>query len=313
MKVTVLLPVYNGKKYLKNAIESILFQEFGDFEFLIIDDASSDGSSDIIRGYAKKDRRIHAVFHTSNVGLANTLNEGLNLSKGTYIARMDQDDESLPQRLKTQYMFMETRPEIALSGSYVYHIAKTNQRLRLIKVPIDPSEIQIKLESENCFYHPSVIFRRQEINSLGGYQSKYKNTEDYDLWLRASKKYKMANIPIPLLRYRININGMTVDRRWEQLFYFFLAQAENAEEQDRQSPEQVAENKIKGIDRNDFFVDVTQKTAEDLLRAGFLNDTFRLLWNTSHEIGLKCLFKVVRNILQTKAIYKSFIGDDTVF
>jgi len=313
MKITVLLPVYNGKNYLKNAIESILLQEYSEFEFLILDDASTDGSKDIINEYAKKDRRIHAIYHTSNMGLANTLNEGISLAKGIYIARMDQDDESLPSRLKIQYMFMETRPEIILSGSYVYHISRLYQKFRLITVPTNPSEIQMKLHSENCFYHPSVIFRRQEIVSLGGYKSKFKNTEDYDLWLRVSKRYKMANIPIPLLRYRININGMTVQRRWEQLFYFFLAQAENKKQKNGQTAEQIAENKMKEINRNNFFIDVTHKTAEDLLRAGFINDTFRLLWKTSNEIGLKFLFKVVINILQNKSIYKSLIGEETVF
>ena len=312
MKISVLMPVYNGRKYLENAIESILIQDFDDFEVLIIDDGSTDGSRDILEEYAKKDGRINAVFHRSNSGLATTLNEGLNIAKGKYVVRMDQDDESLSHRLKAQYIFMETRPEIVLSGSFVYHICNSNKRKRLVKLPTEPTEINLRLRKENCFYHPSVIFRRKEILAIGGYHTKFQNTEDYDLWLRISKKYKMANIPIPLLNYRINIDGMTIDRRWEQLFYFFLAQAENTTQKNGQEAEQIAENEMNKINRKNFFIEVTQKTSEDLLRAGFIGDTLKILWNISHEIGLKCLLRVVCNLLQTKEIYKSFICDDNI-
>src|SRR5580704_10986332 len=120
--ITVVLPVYNAGTPLVLAIESILRQSRADFEFLIIDDGSTDRSRDLIRSYAKKDSRIRIVFHAANQGLARTLHEGLRLAAGKYVIRMDGDDESLPERIATQVDFLDARPEVSVAGSFVYHM-----------------------------------------------------------------------------------------------------------------------------------------------------------------------------------------------
>ena len=314
MKVTVLLPVFNGEPHLKIAIESILVQNFADFEFIIIDDASSDRSPKVIRKYAKKDNRIRAIYHSSNQGLASTLNEGLHIARSTYVARIDQDDEALPHRLKTQYLYMQTRPEVIVSGSYAFHISNKNRRVRLIKVPTTSSEIKKTLKSQNCFYHPSVMFRKKEVIKLGGYRSKFKNAEDYDLWLRVSKRYQMANIPMPLIRYRINITGMTFNRKWEQLYYFFLAQVGHEDEENVfANHEQKAKSKLEATSKTDFLSNVATATAEELIRLGFLNDTIKLIWYFSKDIGWKNTLEIIWDLIQRQKMIRSFEDEDWIF
>lgn len=286
MKISVLLPVYNGGLPLKPAIESILGQEFEEFEFLIIDDASTDGSAAIIRDFAAHDPRIRAIYHTSNQGLAKTLNEGLHAAEGELIARMDQDDEALPQRLNIQYLFMKTRPEFAVAGSYVFHMGISEQRDRLVKLPVSHSKIAETLKRENCLYHPSVIMRRREILDLGGYRSEFKNAEDYDLWLRVSKHYQLANIPVALIRYRFSVTGMTLSRKWEQLYYVFLAQA--VHEDSKQSfaeCEKAARARLEKTDRSAFMICVATGTAEELMRLGYFPESLKLIRCFSNDIG----------------------------
>ncbi len=275
--ITVLLPVYNAGPPLKCAIESILSQDLHDFEFLIIDDASTDKSAKVIREYERSDRRIRVIYHKENRGLAATLTEGLHESDGEYIARMDQDDQSLPQRLGIQYLFMKNRPDIAVAGSHVFLMGKDRSRDHLVQAPASPEEVALKLKSENCIFHPSVVMRRAQVLEAGGYRPQFKNSEDYDLWLRVSRNHRIANIPIPLLRYRLSTAGMTLSRKWEQLYYFFLAQAAN---EDPSMPfnkcEEEAKRRHSAIDRSYFLGAVFSKTVEDLIRLGFLKDAFVL-------------------------------------
>ncbi|HTR39502.1 MAG TPA: glycosyltransferase [Bryobacteraceae bacterium] len=217
MKCSVLLPVYNGREYLPAAIESILGQDENDFEFLIIDDCSSDGSADVIRRYASADARVRALFHPRNMGLSATLNEGLRESRADLVVRMDQDDMALPQRISTQVRFMREHPNVAVAGSFAYHMGREPRYDRLVQLPVEHDEIVRTLLVRNCIYHPSVILRRDSILALGGYRAEFKNSEDYDLWLRAGKAYRLANIPAPLLRYRFTTGGMSLSRRWQQV------------------------------------------------------------------------------------------------
>jgi len=286
MKISVLLPVYNAGSPLRQAIESILAQEFGEFEFLVIDDASTDGSAEIIREYAGRDSRIHPIYHTSNQGLANTLNEGLHSARWDLVARMDQDDEALPHRIKIQHLFMKTRPEVAVAGSYVFNMGVDKRRDRLVKLPTSHSKIAETLKRENCIYHPSVVMRRKDIIDLGGYRAQFKNAEDYDLWLRVSRRYQLANIPVPLNRYRYSMSGMTLSRKWEQLYYFFLAQAA---QEDSSQPfavcEKAARKRLEETDRSVFMTIVAGATAEELVRLGYFRDSLKLLRLFAGEIG----------------------------
>ena len=197
--VTVLMPVYNGKKYLKEAIESVLNQTFRDFEFLIIDDGSADKSAEIIKSF--NDARIRLERNETNLGLIKTLNKGLGLAKGKYIARMDCDDISLPKRLSIQVNFMEKHPEIGICGSWVKIMGLKQEFVN--RYPQNHEEARAYLLFNTPFAHPSVIIRKELIDKYNlKYDEDYKHAEDYELWSRVINYAKVSNIPKVLLRYR---------------------------------------------------------------------------------------------------------------
>jgi glycosyltransferase involved in cell wall biosynthesis len=214
-KVTVLMPSYNAEKYLGEAVESILNQTFEDFEFIIINDGSTDKSADIIESYS--DKRIKAIHNQKNIGLIKTLNKGIYLSKGKYIARQDADDISLPDRLKKQVQFLDERPEIAMVGSAAIRINRDGKVLDVIKYPADNKSIKNSLLRQNTFWHTSVMLRKECLNEVGSYREFFKYIEDYDLWLRISERYKVANFSEPLVKYRFQLNSVTVKNLKEQL------------------------------------------------------------------------------------------------
>lgn len=198
-KITVLMPVYNGEKYLKEAIDSILNQTFTDFEFLIINDGSTDNSEEIIKSY--KDPRIKLIKNEENLGIIKTLNKGLDLAKGKYIIRMDADDISLSKRLSTQMRFMDKHPEIGISGTWAKILGGKN----ILKRFSDPEKIKTNLLFGTSMIHPSVIMNREKINQYKlRYNENYKHSEDYELWTRATKYFPIININKVLLLYRVH-------------------------------------------------------------------------------------------------------------
>ena len=199
-KVTILMPVYNGEAYLRTAIDSILTQTYPDFEFLIIDDGSTDNSSEIIRSY--QDERIRYISNSENLGINKTLNKGIRLAKGKYIARMDSDDISLPHRIAKQVEFMDTNINVAICGSWVQTYGNNNS---LWKYPVSDEEIRCNLLFESALAHPSIIMRRSIFSDGSNFyneSSHFRKAQDYELWTRVSKKYALANIPAALLHYR---------------------------------------------------------------------------------------------------------------
>jgi len=285
MKCSVLLPVYNGGAFLPPAIESILKQDDPDFELLLIDDCSTDGSAETIRRYAAADKRIRAIYHTTNAGLAGTLNEGLVEARASLVARMDQDDLAMEQRLGRQLEFMNKRPEVAAAGTFVYHMGRSPAYDRLIRLPAEHDEIAAKLARENCIYHPSVILRRKEILGLGGYRAEFHNAEDYDLWLRAARVYRLANLPEPLLRYRFSITGMTLGRKWEQALYTRMALLSNR--LPGQSLDEVRRQAAIELEREGkgwFLEQVARGTIEELIRLRLVGEAARVLWTFSRQL-----------------------------
>ena len=199
------MPVYNGSRYLGEAIKSILNQTFSDFEFLIIDDASTDDSVEIIKSY--EDARIRLIENEKNFGLSATLNKGLDLAHGKYIARMDQDDLSLPNRLQKQVQYLEDHPNICVLGTWWKNIDENNKTLCIVRLPIQAFEcgFWVFVIGEQAVGHPCVMFRLAEIISLGGYDEKYNIAQDLDLWFRASANdLQFANIPEVMFSYRIH-------------------------------------------------------------------------------------------------------------
>lgn len=199
MKVSVLLPVYNAQTYLKEAIESILNQSFQDFELIIINDGSTDKSDEIICSF--NDNRIVYVKNETNLKLIETLNKGIKLCKGKYIARMDADDISMPQRLERQYQFMESNPAVGLCGSWAKVINEKGEETGKIKNFTHNKDLKIHLLFSVPFVHPSVMMKA-ELLKEEPYAIQFSHAEDYDLWCRLSRKTQMANIPEFLFQYR---------------------------------------------------------------------------------------------------------------
>lgn len=196
-----MLPVYNGALYLNAAIRSVLDQSFKNFELIIIDDGSTDNSADIISTF--HDPRIR-FYRQENQGLAFTLNRGIALSAGKYIARQDQDDLLFFDRLKKQIQFLDANPEIALLGTAAEIWVEDRRSERRISHPTDSSALVFSLLFDNYFVHSSVMFRRSAITLIGDY-SKDKSRqppEDYELWSRFIRQYKVANLADVLMVYR---------------------------------------------------------------------------------------------------------------
>ena len=305
MKASVILPVYNGAKFLKQSIESILNQSFKDFEFIIIDDGSKDNSLEIIKSYAKNNKKIKLIIHKKNQGLVKTLNEGIQKSKSDLIIRMDQDDESLPNRIKTQCEFMDKNPDITIAGSFVYHMGATPKDDRLIILPTDPAEIKHKLllDGNNPIYHPSVIMRKQKILKLGGYRSEFKNCEDYDLWIRAAKKHKIANIDAPLLRYRITLGGMTFSKKWEQFYYVFLAlEANKNPGANFRKISLLAQKNLKKYNQKKFLWDFYTNSLKEFISLKRFSEACILTKRISKEIGyfksIELFTEIIKSAIQ---------------
>lgn len=201
-QISVVMSVYNAEKYLVQAIDSILNQTFTDFEFIIINDASTDTSLDIIHSY--HDVRINLInkpFNKGFKGFVENLNIGLDLAKGKYIARMDADDIAREDRFQIQYDFLEKNPEIFMIGSDLNLINENNQNIGYLKSFANHQEITRKFNAENALYHP-VIFFRNETDIR--YRDKFKACEDFDFYLQLlSNGKKFRNITQPLLDYRI--------------------------------------------------------------------------------------------------------------
>ena len=201
-RISVIMSVYNGEPYLREAVESILNQTFGDFEFIIINDGSTDGTGAILARYQRIDDRIR-VYHQENQGLIASLNRGCHLAQGKYIARMDADDVSLPDRLARQAYYMEVHPEIGILGTWIEYIDENGEPRGEHRIPTAPGLIGWLFLFGNFLAHPSVMMRRNVVERVGFYRPEALHVEDYDLWMRASIFTGIANIPEALLQYRV--------------------------------------------------------------------------------------------------------------
>jgi glycosyltransferase involved in cell wall biosynthesis len=197
--ITVLMPVYNAEAYIGQAIESILNQTFRNYEFIIINDGSSDKSDLVIQSFT--DDRIVYRNHSQNQGLISTLNEGIAIATGKYIARMDNDDISVSTRLEKQYLFMESNPEIDILGSWFSEIGSEIKKT----LPVNDAECKVKLLQSNVFGHPTMFIRKESVVREGlKYNSSFLHAEDYRLWTESAiKGLKLANFPEILLNYRV--------------------------------------------------------------------------------------------------------------
>ncbi|AVQ44402.1 TPA: glycosyltransferase family 2 protein [Clostridium sporogenes] len=209
--ISVIMPVYNAEKYLKESIESILNQTYKNFEFIIINDGSTDDSLRIINEYYKKDFRIK-IISRENKGLVYSLNEGISIAEGEYIARMDGDDICELQRLEKQIEYMKSNPNIDILGSYINVLSDKgvssstiNIAYKGFNVPINKNNIKNYLFLHCTICHPSSMMKKAFLEEINFYSNRYKTSEDYDLWMRALKRgYNIDNIKEPLLKYRLH-------------------------------------------------------------------------------------------------------------
>ncbi|HZL37730.1 MAG TPA: glycosyltransferase [Tepidisphaeraceae bacterium] len=203
--VSVVLPVYNAQRYLARALDSVLNQTFADFELIVVDDGSKDGSLSILRRYAREDARIR-LLSRANTGIVGALNDGLSMARGEFIARMDGDDLCLPTRFEKQVAYLREHSECVLVGSQVLLIDPADAPIcpkhdtRFTHAEIDEAHLHWGWP----VIHPSVLMRREAVEQAGGYREEYKWLEDLDLFLRLAEIGGLANLPDVLLHYRLH-------------------------------------------------------------------------------------------------------------
>lgn len=196
--LSVVMPTFDAAEYIERSLESVLSQSFEDFELIIIDDGSTDGTIELIE--ERNDERIRLIEREDESGITSALNRGIEESSGKYIARHDADDWSTPERFDKQVTYFETHRDVALVGTGAYLVDKDGRRITKRRVLKDPSVED--LTDHNEFIHGSVMMCREPLVNLGGYDERFLTAEDYDLWLRLADQYSVANIDEPLYHFR---------------------------------------------------------------------------------------------------------------
>jgi glycosyltransferase involved in cell wall biosynthesis len=217
--VSVLMPVHSGEKYLSAAVESILGQTYADFEFLALDDGSTDSTLDILRAYAARDPRLR-VISRENKGVAASLNELLDQARGEFVARMDADDIALPQRFSRQVQFLRDNLDVVCVGGSAEVIDEQGRFLTTLSYPRSDQEIQERnLSGDASICHPSAMMRRDALVRIEGYDGDFFPAEDLDLWLRLGEIGKLANLDEVVLRYRFHSMSVSGRGSIEQLAF----------------------------------------------------------------------------------------------
>lgn len=209
--VSVLLAVHNGERHLRTALDSVLRQTFADFELVLVDDASSDATHAIVESY--DDPRIRVLVNDENLGLTRSLNVGLAAARGRYVARLDADDVSHPDRLALQVAYLDRHPEVALLASAYTRIDDDGRDCGDRPVPLTSREIRWRLLFLNAFAHSSVTVRRSVVVALGGYDESVRYPQDYELWSRIAERHELGALPQRLVSYRCSAGSMTSNIR----------------------------------------------------------------------------------------------------
>jgi len=303
--VSVVMSVYNSEKYLKEAIESILNQTYTNFEFIIVNDGSTDNSLDIIQEYMKKDERI-VLISRENKGLPYSLNEGIEKAKGKYIARMDADDISLPTRFEEQVRFMEENEEVGVCGTSVLDIDTGDKWILTSK----DNELKVQLLFSSVFAHPSVMIRKELFDSYSlSYDVNYRQSQDFELWTRMSEYTKFANLKKQLLKYRVLDDSITrksdqdIDKRYiviKSIFEKYLKKlnVKNTEKENRLHFNLTVNNRIKESKIDFQILNNYFKKIENANKEVKLFDTLELkkvlgkkwLWNLYYTKNIKGVF-----------------------
>lgn len=200
--VSIVMAAYNEEQNIGRALESILAQTFTDWELIIIDDGSTDATTDVVRRYADKDSRLNLVCNANNLELSASLNKGIKLARADLIARADADDINLPERLSRQYEYMQAHEEVDVLGTGAYLLDETGRRVNAFSHPATHVELKNLPFLKIQFFHPSVMIRKRFFDTAGLYDPNYPNAEDKEMWLRGlSVGCRYANLPEPLIEY----------------------------------------------------------------------------------------------------------------
>ena len=240
-KISLIMSVYNGEDYLAEAIDSVLNQTFRDFELIVINDCSTDGTSEILNRYEEIDNRVKVYTNEVNLRLPSSLNKAISLAQGKYIARMDADDICLPERLEKQYMFMENNPDISLSSCRFMTLKNGVISSGGCGGKCDNESIKALLLVTNPILHPGIIARADAIKNLG-YDKNFTCTEDMELWTRfVMSGYKIEIMPEYLMIYRLHdkqITETTLEKQHKEIisvqriYYKKLLEAMNSEQEE---------------------------------------------------------------------------------
>lgn len=244
-KISVVMSAYNEEKYVKDAIESILAQSYGDYELIIINDGSTDRTREIVESF--KDPRILLV-NQENRGLIRSLNRGIGMARGEYIARHDADDISRPERFAAEAAYLDLHGDVALVGTQAYHMTENGRDVKAYKAPaLDYAGIKECLwRGDIPICHGTIMCRKKCLEEIGLYREKLDLVEEYDLFFRIAEKYPMVNIEEPFYRIRMHegsicaVNRVDINRRYE--FVKRLAEerkAHGTDSLDRMTPEEI--------------------------------------------------------------------------
>jgi len=215
------MPVFNAAPYVKEAIQSVLDQTFQDYEFIIVDDGSTDASLQVIQSFT--DPRIKLIEHHTNAGLIATLNEGLQRADGEFIARIDADDIwTSKDKLAKQLEHFDHSPDCVLVGTWATVIDEDGAVHGKIRYPYEDAAIRNNLLMKNYFIHPSVMFKKEAALAVGGFKAEEKHVEDYGLWLRLGARGTFANISEYLMSYRVHGASVSRQNRMEQIRNSFI-------------------------------------------------------------------------------------------
>lgn len=221
-KISVLMPVYNSQKYLGLAIDSILNQTFKDFQFIIVDDGSTDKTWQIIKTYSQKDNRIVALRNPINLNTSSALNKGLAKVKGKYVVRMDADDWSYPDRLESQYKYMESHPKVGVSGGAVEVCNEKLQRINKRNYPLTDVDVRKIIFHYSPFAHPATIWRTNIIKKVNGYNENIPYSQDAEVYFKVGQFSKFGNIKKTVIKLRMHDKSSSFSKdRLQEIFAIY--------------------------------------------------------------------------------------------
>jgi glycosyltransferase involved in cell wall biosynthesis len=227
--ISILMPVYNGEKFLSEAIQSVIDQTYKHWELIIINDGSTDDTEKILEGAKQNDSRIISL-NKSHSGVVKSLNYGLNNASGKFIARIDSDDLWFPGKLKFQIFEFEKNKNLMLHGTSVVFIDEAGKKLHdqrgfNNKKHLNYRQIRYRLMKNNLFCHSSVMFRRELLELIGAYNERFKNSEDYEFWIRAARHAECEISDRVMAQYRVWSETVSLQKREEQIIFSLKARA----------------------------------------------------------------------------------------